>query len=623
MDNKYSFESLNYSGITDVPTLTIYSNKLTVSSYNETAPLYSGDNSIYPLQQISGNFKGSTNFSDSRGNLIYRSENGGYMIRVNGLDYELTYEDDSYYYMHPTFGKTYIYDNVGNKAKSLNENYLSKYSTDATFTLTHQNGTVIFEDESGTIGISGNTSSTERSIVKKSFKLKLDNKITIGNWGSHKHFAIKAYFSDWTNTRDITCQKLYEQTLIMNGVRPNGNSTSDTSALCHTDGFPVWVKIVDTTGNTFDWGLYVFQLRKKRSTFGMDKDNISQLATEGYILIDNMLEEIINPSVSIQHNYYNGLYEEFDRFSSVLKDNNYDDENKNKALQTINFENFLDVYLIHFLVYGWDSYAHNTIYATWDAQWDDTNSNVINIPKYYVIPYDMDMTFGEQDICGSGSTYQFNSPDNPSSYIQRCVLRGFRNAFLGESFATEGNTYSNWEYFRAKAVNRYAALRDEGIFSVENIINLAKKLYFQTTGLANAESLYNSYPEKLGMTGGTVTEEGKPADTLYDNPQFRDNYYRDKIRWGWYKMYNDRVQGNVLFCAGVCNYTKGRENILRIQQWITDRLNYLDTIFEYGSTPSHNTRNLKYNNQPVEIVNYNNKSIQSVIYNTIEVYGND
>ena len=61
-------------------------------------------------------------------------------------------------------------------------------------------------------------------------------------------------------------------------------------------------------------------------------------------------------------------------------------------------------------------------------------------------------------------------------------------------------------------------------------------------------------------------------------------------------MYNDRVQGNVLFCAGVCNYTNGRENILRIQQWITDRLNYLDTIFEYGSTPSHNTRNLKYNN---------------------------
>lgn len=602
MDNKYSFDSINYSGITDVPSLVIQSDDLIIYNVNTSSALMPTDNVLFPMQRTSGN----VTLEDVNGNLVYKNGNYHY-ISVDGNTRRLFQDSNiNWYYTDSQDQTVYLLDKYGEKITSIYDD-LSKHEINASFTMTSQDGNTTLFETTGTIGIQGNSSVSTTAIVKKSFKLKFKDNVTIGQWASQDSFSIKAYFADWTNCRDMVCQKVYEQMLIFNGIRPNGDLVSETSALCHIDGFPVRVYFIDKNSNRQYWGLYVFQNRKKRKTYGMTKNNLSQIAFEGNSNPLTMARELINPDDTLDN--YNSLKNTLTTFSETVKSRDKSDDTRDSILHVFNLDNYLDIYLLFFLFFNWDSYGHNTIYATWDVSAESS---------YYVLPYDMDLTFGSKYITGENG---LNTFEDPSATINDALSKSYPliYSFIGKS----NSGYSNTDYFYTLAKNRYKQLRDEEIFSVNNIIGLCKKLFFQTTGLPNAESLYAAHPEYLGMTGGEIdSSDTQTVDTLYQDSAYQDFYYEDKVRWNWYRIYSSQITDtHTLYCGGVCNNYGGRESIGRMQDWITARIARGDTLFQYDpSEQDTGVRNAYFNSSIIENMNFNGATIFSAYYNNNEVY---
>lgn len=198
MDNKYSFDSINYSGITDVPSLVIQSDDLTIYNVNTSSALKPTDNVLYPMQQQNG----SVTFEDIDGNLVYFNGNN-HCISVNGTVYTLTY-NSGWYYTNSSNQTVYLVDQYGERITSITDS-LSKHEINASFTMTSQDGNTTLFTTTGTVAMQGNSATANTEIVKKSFKLKFADKVTIGQWAAQDSFSIKSYFADWTNCRDIVC----------------------------------------------------------------------------------------------------------------------------------------------------------------------------------------------------------------------------------------------------------------------------------------------------------------------------------------------------------------------------------------------------------------------------------
>lgn len=200
MDNKYSFNSINYSGITDVPSLVIQSNDLIIYNVNTSSALMPTDNVLFPMQRTSGN----VTLEDVNGNLVYKNGNYHY-ISVDGNTRRLFQDSNiNWYYTDSQDQTVYLLDKYGEKITSIYDD-LSKHEINASFTMTSQDGNTTLFETTGTIGIQGNSSVSTTAIVKKSFKLKFKDNVTIGQWAEQDSFSIKAYFADWTNCRDIVC----------------------------------------------------------------------------------------------------------------------------------------------------------------------------------------------------------------------------------------------------------------------------------------------------------------------------------------------------------------------------------------------------------------------------------
>lgn len=339
----------------------------------------------------------------------------------------------------------------------------------------------------------------------------------------------------------------------------------------------------------------------------MDKTNLSQIAFEGDYDVLTMARELINPEDTLAN--YNSLRSTLSTFASTANLSSKDDASRDRVLSTFDLNNYLDIYLLFFMFLNWDSYSHNSIYATWDAL------------KYFTLPYDMDLTFGAWQIDGSRSNGAFIDASDSSRDAFRIVGNPtpLIYSFIGDS----EKGYSNYNYFYTLAKNRYKQLRKTEIFSVNNIIGLCKKLFFQTTGLPNAEALYAAHPEYLGMTGGEIdSSDTQTVDTLYQDINYRDFYYEDKVRWNWYKIYaSDIADTHTFYCGGVCNKYGGRENISRMEDWITARIARGDTLFQYDpSEQDTGIRNTYFNSSIIENMNFNGATISSAYYNNNEVY---
>jgi hypothetical protein len=151
------------------------------------------------------------------------------------------------------------------------------------------------------IAAQGNSS---LSFPKKNISLDLMNdawvgddtfKVKFGDWVSQDSFHLKAYYTDFFRCLGAAMYELFDSIVSTRGCdadaawkvaeKDNYNSVGgsvndriDTGAKCHPLGFPVQVLLEGEF-----YGIYMWQLKKHRDNYKMDKDNPANIHLDGQI----------------------------------------------------------------------------------------------------------------------------------------------------------------------------------------------------------------------------------------------------------------------------------------------------------------------------------------------------
>ena len=419
--------------------------------------------------------------------------------------------------------------------------------------------------------------------------------IKFGDFPAQDSFHLKKYYIDIFRGQCIVGYHLMEQVYKSRPIgkqypyellQENESTISGygdikkdffTGAKCHPDGFPINITWVNTeTNEEKDMGIYTLNLKKSKEVYGMDKKNAKNIILDGVIdnstlfggKIDWSSFEIRNPKSlkDVDGNKYDGdnpkELSETDSFSKQVKDaivrlsGIYASIESNDTKET--YEKYLlvnptiDYLLVSELIYNYDGFRKNWQWDTYDAQhWCPTL-------------YDVDSVFG---------SYAFGYKVIPNS-----ENKGHFNVFNLASV------------YKEEIKARYAELRKCGIFSVDNII-----------------ALFNDWTERIGYNGYSKEIKLYPETPSYRDPKLNKQWamgykivtsdvedYSETKQYneGDYCWYQDSLfvaKESVIGIPPVFGTYKNRpyiggyfNSIGRIKNWLTKRIVYLDTYYNYN-----------------------------------------
>lgn len=426
------------------------------------------------------------------------------------------------------------------------------------------------------------------------------SEIKFGDFPTQDSFHLKKYYIDafrgqcivgyWLmeqvyKTHPIGQQYPYEHTISNeSSVDSFGNVKKDffTGAKCHPDGFPIIITWINSDTGEETWmGIYTWNLKKSKEVYYADKKKAENIILDGEIYRKTLWEgtidwtafEIRNPKSlkDINGNKYDGdnpmELSDTDPLSKKVKEyiikwsNCKADIDANKTKET--FEKyflitpFIDYYIVSQLIYNLDGFAKNWIWCTWDGEhWAPTL-------------YDVDSIFG-------------------SHWNGTCVVP-----------ESDKKTIFNWEVlgfdevFSTEIQSRYEELRNNNIFSVENIMNLLNK-WTESIGYDNYVKefkLYNETPSyrsnnlnsswqliRMETYGSeqeySSTKEYKTNDICFigSNPKYVFKCLKDCV--GTYPI--DKIYENKPIYYGYFN------SPIRVKNWLTNRLAFLDKTYNYN-----------------------------------------
>ncbi len=302
-----------------------------------------------------------------------------------------------------------------------------------------------------------------------------DFKLRIGNWAYHSEFVFKSDWLDATHARNILSNKIWEDIIQSRKYFPkrenevsyiasntNVGQRFDSGALCHVDGVPAKLFV-----NGAFYGIGMFNLGKKRENYDLKSSNQNhiQLAAETHANFNAYQSEqweIRNPKTP-DSNFLTKINAWF--ASNALNGQSFKDNFKINH----DLKNAIDFYLLAEFIKSPDMYTKNLMITSWDGV------------KFYFLPYDMDATFG---IKWDGLSFT----GHDGSIRETSFWSKFYNAYSVEIKA------------------RYKELRDNGIFTLENVYKHADKMN-KTFGLDSFEeefarwsvpsnsTFYTSYPQ--------------------------------------------------------------------------------------------------------------------------------
>lgn len=421
------------------------------------------------------------------------------------------------------------------------------------------------------------------------------SEIKFGDFPTQDSFHLKKYYIDIFRGQCIVGYHLMEQVYKSRPIgkqypyellQENESTISGygdikkdffTGAKCHPDGFPINITWVNTeTNEEKDMGIYTLNLKKSKEVYGMDKKNTKHIHLDG--VIDNSTLfggninwssfEIRNPKSlkDVDGNKYDGdnpkELSETDSFSKQVKDAIVRLSGINSSLKSNNtketYETYLlvnptiDYLLVSELIYNYDGFQKNWQWCTYDAQHWCPNL------------YDVDAIFG---------SYAFGYKIIPNSENERHFpIFNLQNVYKEEIKA------------------RYAELRKSGIFSVDNVI-----------------ALFNDWTERIGYNGYSKEIKLYPETPSYRDPKLNNQWamgykivtsdvedYSETKQYneGDYCLYQDYLfvaKQNVIGIPPVFDSYKNYPNlggyynsIGRIKNWLTKRIIYLDTYYNYN-----------------------------------------
>ena len=389
--------------------------------------------------------------------------------------------------------------------------------------------------------------------------------IKFGNWRPFDSFHLKKFYIDSFRGQCIVGYWLTEQvykTRPLGQQRPNdylktGSTTTngsgtfasdfETGALFHPDGFPVMTYL-----NGALQGLYTFCIKKDRSNYEMNKKNHLQIHLDGIIgsatlwsgVINYTQFEIRNPKINkdIDGKKYDGdnpkepsadfqdTKDAITRISNAynaMKDN----PTKESFESYFNVPFYIDKVLISNAIWDQDGFWKNWQWHTWNGKiWCPTL-------------YDLDSIFGMR-------------PDGMSIVPagEKCTIEQHPTAWTNTNTVLGLNSQNGdllWKLYSTEIKARYKELRDNGVFTTDNIVGLLRK-WLNMCGYDNIKTdleeccAYNGVPQTPSYRDGSKTYEKKPTTEGFYN------------------------------------------SVPRVKAWLDEHFAYLDEVFEYNVNSASN-----------------------------------
>ena len=421
------------------------------------------------------------------------------------------------------------------------------------------------------------------------------SEIKFGDFPTQDSFHLKKYYIDafrgqcivgyWLmeqvyKSRPAGKQYPYEYSYSNDSVTDGlGDVNKDffTGAKCHPDGFPIIITWINTNTKEETWmGIYTWNLKKSKEVYFCNKKKAENIILDGSITLGTLFGGTINWSAfeirnpkslkDIDEQKYDGdnpkELSNTDGLSKKVKDYIVRLSGVQQALLSSSTRRetfaeyfyinpFIDYYLVSQILFNFDGFNKNWIWVTFDGK------------KWCPTIYDVDSIFGQF----WDGTHIWRGSDESIDPAQGNVL------MMDTIYKTEIDA-------------RYKELRDNNIFSVNNIIALLNK-WLQQVGYDNLKKELTLYNETPSYRNDNINYQW----SFVNASNSADNYDNNKT----YNIGETCVYGGLEFKANIktqgvvpCkSYSKAPYNlgfhnsVARVKNWLNNRLIFTDKKFNY------------------------------------------
>ena len=460
----------------------------------------------------------------------------------------------------------------------------------------------IIADAQGTSSLVWPKKNLSIDICEDEWLGKTTSEIAFGEWVPQDCFHLKAYYTDYFRGLAVVAYQLYDDIIADHGENAHpwqraGVDTADKRARCHPDGFPVNVYL-----NGEFYGVFSWQLKKHRTNMGQTKDCAEHIHLDGTLgdeffkgTIDWTLFEIRNPKglYCQDGSKYDGDHpkeimdsgsEFFDpaNESHVLSDKvksyiknlttyvphlfdlcdefRSEQELREAVGACFDVQGLIDYTVFSAITNNVDGWRKNWQWMTYDGK------------KWYVEPYDLDMTFGN-----TAYGYIITEPEYQLFYDTPY------NRFTNST----GPGWFIHRFFSDDLDRRYAELRESKVIDTDRLIGCVRNWY-ERIGEDNFEREYAKWNTSYCNRELIVDDNWSQYHdaTVYPAlPAWNDStvYQKGDLCTAYNMVWiaNNEVKG-----IHPCPQPGYQDSPERVYDWITRRVAMEDVLMNYKDQQS-------------------------------------
>lgn len=369
--------------------------------------------------------------------------------------------------------------------------------------------------------------------------------ISFGEWVVQDEFHLKAYYNDYFRGIPAIGYKLYNQMTQTLGQKSyawqRGLSAQDLNdptlsiydeARCFPDAFPCVIYVNGGYYGTFCW-----QLKKQRKNMNLTKNIPTHIHLDGTLNDKQLFRgevnwekfEIRNPKdlYYMDGTDYDGDYPAeimdesspnfsgkkkqircaevkshilalsayYDAIQQLINSGARTEEIRTAIEQRFDVTSMIDYLVFSLVTSNYEGFSKNWQWFTYDGG------------RWFVAPYDLDLTFGYNEE---------NVSLWPASQSSK------KYDYQMNNIDSNGPMYWIKHFYWAEVCDRYQQLRSNGVFSVQNIMNIIDDWY-NRIGETNRESEWKKWPQSPCLVNYSDSQQ-RIRQWIEDRLSLEDSY---------------------------------------------------------------------------------------------------